>query len=194
MSGLRLLEDHLYSLESLLFVSQLSSNDVIVDLSVLTSFVPEVIEHLFWSHIVSVNFLNVHETLSYLEKLMLTHLYHLAQFPLFLVQSCIVFLLLPKLGCCLQEGLEVSSVASVFEQVYLGQELLLLLFKLSNLLLEFCRIHALVTKSFSVLMDSLELSLQVFVTLKRTSHLFIDHVLIRYLERDQEFCSVGFAG
>ena len=178
------MENHLYSLESLLFVGQLSSNNVIVDLSVLTSFVPKVVEHLFWSHIVSVNFLNVHETLSYLEKLMLAHLNHLTQFPLFLVQSCIVFLLLPELGCCLKEGLEVSSVASVFEQVYLGQELLLLLFKLSDLLLEFCRIHALVAKSFSVLMDGLELSLQVFVTLKGSSHLFINHVFIRDLEWD----------
>ena len=165
MSGLRLLKDHLNSLESLLFVGELSPNDVIVDFSVLAGFVPEVVEHLFWSHIVSVNFLNVHKTLSYLEKLMLTHLYHLTQFPLFLIQSRVVFLLLPKLGCCLKEGLEVCCVSSVFEQVYLGQELLFLLFKLSDLLLEFCRIHALVTKSFSVLMDGLELSLQVFVTL-----------------------------
>ena len=43
-------------------------------------------------------------------------------------------------------------------------------------------------------MNSLELSLQVFITLNGISHFVVDHVLVGDLQRNQELGSVGFPG
>ena len=90
---------------------------------------------------------------------MFTHLYHLTEFPLFLIETGVIFLLLSEFRSCFEKGLEILWVPSIFKQVYLRQELLFLLLELSNLLLEFCRVHTLVTESFSILVDGLKLSL-----------------------------------
>ena len=97
MGSLRLLEDQLDSLESLLLILELSANDIVVDLSVLAGLVAEVVQHLLWGEIIPVDLLDVHESLSHREQLMLTHLDHLTQLPLLLIESCIVLLLLPQL-------------------------------------------------------------------------------------------------
>ena len=125
---------------------------------------------------------------------MFTHLYHLTEFPLFLIETGVILLLLSKFRSCFEKGLEILWVSSVFEQVDLGQELLFLLLKLSDLLLEFCRVHTLIAKSLSILMDGLKLSLQVLIPLQGTSHLFIHHILIRNLEWYQKFGSISFSG
>ena len=49
-------------------------------------------------------------------------------------------------------------VLFVFEQIDLDHELLFLLHELSDLFLEFYRVHTLITESLSILMDGLKLS------------------------------------
>ena len=58
-----LLEDHFETLKSLFFVLELTANDLVVDFSVLTSLVSQVVEHLLWAQVISGDFLCVHEAL-----------------------------------------------------------------------------------------------------------------------------------
>jgi hypothetical protein len=81
-------------------------------------------------------------------------------------------------------------VAFVLEQVDLSQKLLLLLLKLVDLFLEFSWVHAFNSHLVNILMCSLELSLEIFVSLEGLSHLIISQVLVWDLERHQEFGSV----
>ena len=84
-------------MESLLLVGELSTDDVVVNLSVLAGLVTEIVEHLLGGQIIPVDFLHVHKSLSHREQLVLTHLNHLTKLPLFLVESGIVLLLFSKL-------------------------------------------------------------------------------------------------
>lgn len=58
-----LLEDHFETLKSLFFVLELTANDLVVDFSVLTSLVSQVVEHLLWAQVIPSDFLCVHEAL-----------------------------------------------------------------------------------------------------------------------------------
>ena len=82
-------------------------------------------------------------------------------------------------------------VAFVLEQVDLRQKLLLFLVKLSDLFLELCWVHALLSHLVNVLMSGLELSLEIFVVLEGLSHLFIDQELIWYIKWYQVFGGIG---
>ena len=64
MSGLRLLQDHLNSLESFLLVIELSANHIVEMLTVLSSLVSQIIEHLFGAEVLTSDFLGVHESLA----------------------------------------------------------------------------------------------------------------------------------
>ena len=65
---------------------------------------------------------------------MLTHFDHLSKLSLFFIKSCILFLLLSKLRCRVKEELKVMRVTPILEQIDLRQQLLFLLFKLSDFL------------------------------------------------------------
>ena len=60
MGGLRLLKDHFDSLETLLLVVELSANHIVKMLTVLSRFIPQVVEHLLRSKVLTSNFLGVH--------------------------------------------------------------------------------------------------------------------------------------
>ena len=96
---------------------------------------------------------------------MLAHFDHLRQLTFFFVKASVLFLLLSELGGCIKKLLEVLRISSVLEKVDFGQQLLLLLLELSDLLLQLCWVHRLLSESLSVGMDGLELSLQVLVNL-----------------------------
>ncbi len=74
--------------------------------------------------------------------------------------------------------LEVVGISSILEKIYLGEQLLFLLFQLGDFLLQFRRVHALLTKSLRIGVNSLELCLQVLVNLQRIAHILIVHVLV----------------
>jgi len=86
--------------------------------------------------------------------------------------------------------LEILLVAFVLEQVDLGQELLLLLLKLVDLFLEFSWIHTFNSHLVNILMGSLELSLEIFISLEGLSHLIVSQELVWDLKRHQEFSGV----
>ena len=125
---------------------------------------------------------------------MLTHFNHLSQLTFLFIEAGILFLLLSELRGGVEELLEVLRITSVLEKVNLGQELLLLLLKLSNLLLQFGWVHALLSQGLSVRMDGLKLSLQVLVNLEDVSHILVVHILIWNLERHKELGCVGLSG
>ena len=78
--------------------------------------------------------------------------------PLFLIEMSVILLFLYKFRNCFLKGFWLLWVLSVFEQIDLDHELLFLLHELSDLFLEFYRVHTLITESLSILMDGLELS------------------------------------
>ena len=86
--------------------------------------------------------------------------------------------------------MEILLVAFVLEQVDLSQELLLLLLKLVDLFLEFSWIHAFNSHLINILMCSLELSLEIFISLESLSHLIVSQELVWDLKRHQEFSGV----
>lgn len=91
------MQDHLDSLEAVLLVGKLSSNDVVEHLTVLSRLIPQVVEHLFWSEVIPVHLLNIHEALSDGKELVLTHFDHLSQLTLLLIQTGVILLLLSQL-------------------------------------------------------------------------------------------------
>ena len=121
---------------------------------------------------------------------MFTHLNHLSQLTLFLVQACVLLLFLAQLGGGVKQKLEVCGVSTILKEVDLGEELLLLLFKLCDFFLELGGVHALLTEGFGVRMHRLELSLQVLVHLKGVTHVLVMHVLVGDLQGHQELSSV----
>jgi len=97
LSRLWLLQDHLDSLKAVLLVREFSTNDVVEHFTVLPRLIPQVVEHLFWSEVISVHFLSVHEALSDRKKLVFAHFDHLGQFALLLIETGIILLLLSQL-------------------------------------------------------------------------------------------------
>ncbi len=65
--------------------------------------------------------------------------------------------------------------------------------KLGDFLLEFCWVHAFISEGLCVLVDSLEFSLEIFVSLEGVSHVLVMHELVWNLQRHQELGSVSFA-
>lgn len=86
--------------------------------------------------------------------------------------------------------MEVLLVALVFKQVDLSQKLLLLLLQLIDLFLELGWVHAFNSHLVNVLMGSLELSLEVLVSLEGLSHFIISQEFVWDLKRHQEFGGV----
>lgn len=103
----------------------------------------EVLEHLVRSDVVGVHLLDVEEPLLDSEQLRLVELDHVVEFPLLLAELCILLLLLAELGGALEQRLEVLFVGLVLEEVDLGEQLLLLLLQLLDLLLQVGGVHAL---------------------------------------------------
>ena len=97
LCGLRLIQDHFDSLHAVLLVVELTSENVIEMLTVLSCFVAQIIEHLFRSEIITSDFLGVHETLTSRQKLVLAHFNHLCKFTLFFVEASILLLLFTQL-------------------------------------------------------------------------------------------------
>ena len=64
MGGLRLGQDHLDTLQSLLLVVELSSDHIIEMLTILPRLVPQIIEHLLGAKVLTSDFLGVHKALS----------------------------------------------------------------------------------------------------------------------------------
>ena len=64
LSGLRLLKDHLNSLETLLFVIELTSEHIIQMFTVLTRLISQVVEHLLRAEILTSNLLSIHQALT----------------------------------------------------------------------------------------------------------------------------------
>ena len=76
-------------------------------ITVLSRLISQIVKHLLWSEILTSNLLSVHEALADGKELMLAHLDHLRQFAFFLIEPCILLLLLAELGCRIEEELEV---------------------------------------------------------------------------------------
>lgn len=121
---------------------------------------------------------------------MFTHLNHLCQLTLFFIQTSVLLLLLTKLGGGVEQLLEISRVPTVLEHVDLREKLLFFLLKLSDLLLELCWVHTLLSECLSVRVNGLELSLQILVSLASGAHVLVVHELVRDLERHQELSCV----
>ena len=154
-----LLQKKLGSLEPIPFVIELTTKDLVLDLPVFTSLGPQIVKHLVWGKVLRGDFLDVHESLSNLENILLMILDHPSKFPFLFIEFGVVFLLLSQLGSGLEKSLEVLLVALALKQVDFCEQLLLLLLKLIDLLLELARVHTLVPHMINILMGRLELSL-----------------------------------
>ena len=84
-------------MKSFSLIVQFSSEDLVVELSVLTGFTSEVLKHLVWSKVLVGNFLGVHESLLDGQDLLFVEFNHIGELSFFLVQLCILFLLFPEL-------------------------------------------------------------------------------------------------
>ena len=188
-----LLEDHFDALQALLLVLELTTEDVVAELAVAAGLVSQVVEHAVGGHVFTVHFANVHETLLDGEELRLVELDHVGQLALFLRELGILLLLLSQLRGRLQESLKILLVALSLKQVDLGEQLLLLLLELGNLLFEVSGVHRLGAKTLYTHVSGLELSLQILINLEGVAHLIINEEFIGDGKRDQELGSVGFA-
>ena len=182
-----LLQKHLDSLQSFSLVIELSADDLVVQLSVLSGLVSEIFEHLVRSKVLVVNLLSVHKSLLDGQDLLLVELDHVGQLSFLFVELGILLLLFSELRSRLQQSLEVLLVALVFEQVDLGQELLFLLLQLCDFFLQLSWVHAFVPHLIDVLVCCDELSLQVFIDLEGLVHVIISQELVWDLERHKEF-------
>jgi len=113
-------QNHLNTLETILLVLELAPNNFVVNLSVLTSLITQIVKHLLWTKVFARQLLCVHESLTHREQLMLTHLNGLGEFSLLLIEASVLLLFLTQLGGSLQESLEILRVSSVFEETNLG--------------------------------------------------------------------------
>ena len=77
---------------------------------------------------------------------------------LILIEMSVILLFLYKFRSCFLKGFWLLWVLSVFEQIDLDHELLFLLHELSDLFLEFYRVHTLITERLNILMVGLKLS------------------------------------
>lgn len=117
---------------------------------------------------------------------------HPSKFPFLFVEFGVVFLLLSQLGSGLKKSLEVLLVALALKQVDFCEQLVLLLLKLIDLLLQLARVHTLVPHMINILMGRLELSLQILVHLESLPHFFVSvKKLVRDLERHQKLGGVS---
>lgn len=91
------MQDHLNSLKAVLLVRELPTDDVVEHFTVLSRLIPQVVEHLFWSEVISVHLLNIHEALSDGKELVFTHFNHLSQFTLLFIETGVILLLLSQL-------------------------------------------------------------------------------------------------
>ena len=94
-------------MEALLLVIQLSADHIIEVITVLSGLITEVVEHLLGAEVLTSDLLGVHEALADGKELMLAHLDHLRQFAFLLIEPSVLLLLLAKLGCGIEEELEV---------------------------------------------------------------------------------------
>lgn len=108
-------------MKALLLIIELSTDHVVEMLTVLPGLISQVVEHLFGSKVLTGNFLSVHQALAHGKKLVFTHLNHLSQLALFLVEACVLLLLLAQLGGGVKQKLEVLGVSTVLKQVNLGE-------------------------------------------------------------------------
>ena len=178
LGGDWLLQEHLSPLESFSLVIELSSDNLVVQFSILSSLDSQVIKHLLGGQILCGQLLQIHMSLLYSKDLLFVELDHVSELSLLLSELGILLLFFPKLRCGLEESFEVLFVAFVLEQVDLCQKLLLFLVKLGDLFLQLSWVHAFLSHLVNVLMSGLELSLEIFVVLEGLSHLFIDQELI----------------
>ena len=150
MGGLRLGEDHFDPLQSLLLVVELSPDHIVEMLAVLPRLVPQVVQHLFGAEIFPGDLLGVHKSLSHRQKLVLGHFDHLGQFSFFFVEASVLLLLFSQLRGGIKQELEILRIASVFEEVDLGEQLLFLLLQLGDFFLQLSWIHALLTQCLCI--------------------------------------------
>jgi len=97
LGGHWLLEKQLNSLKSLPFVIEFSSQNFIVQLSVLSSFVSEILKHLVRTEVLACYFFSVNQSLLHCQDLGFVELDHVAQLALFFVQLGILLLLFSQL-------------------------------------------------------------------------------------------------
>lgn len=108
MSCLRFVQDHFDALVPLFLVVEFTCEHVVEMVTVLARLVPQVVEHLLGAEVLTGCLLGVHQALPDRQKLVLVHLDHLSQLPLFFIQAGILLLLLAKLRSGIQQLLEVS--------------------------------------------------------------------------------------
>ena len=97
LGRLRLIQNHLDPLKSVLLIGELPSKMVVQMLAVLSGLIAQVVEHLLRAQVLPSNLLGVHEALTHREQRMLVHLNHLGQFTLFFVETGVLLLLLTQL-------------------------------------------------------------------------------------------------
>lgn len=174
-----LLQQQLNTLQSLPLVIELAAQDLIVQLSIFPGVASQIIQHFVRAQVLRRDLLRIVKSLLDGEDLLLVEVNHLRQLSLLLREFGILLLLLSQFACCLEKSLEVLLVALVLKEVDLGEQLVLLLFELRDLLLQLRRVHALLTHLVHVLMGRLELRLQIFVRLESLLHLLVDQELVR---------------
>ena len=172
------MKDHFNSLETFLLILKLTAKDVVAKFTITSGLVSQVIKHAIWSHVIAVHLADIHESLLHCKLLTFIELDHVGELSLLFAKFSVLLLFLTELASCFKKSLEVLFVTLGLEKGNLCEQLLFLLLKLSDLLLEITRVHGLSSESLYVHVSGLEFGLQILIDLECLSHFIIHEELI----------------